>query len=83
MGEPINDKVLDYTREILVNITDFKNGSENIESLNKKLLRSLFKISKSKPQFLSSSQFQDFYLPLRKLSFDVENKFFFDSNALE
>lgn len=79
MGEPINDKVLDYTHEILGNITDLKNGSEDIDSLNKKLLLSLFKISKSKPQFLSSSQFQDLYLPLRKLSFDVENKFFFDN----
>lgn len=79
MGESINDKNLDYTREILVNITDFKNGSESIESLNKNLLWGLFKISKSTSQFLSTSQFRDIYLPLGKLSFDVENTFFLKS----
>lgn len=83
MEDSINDNEIKIADKLLSIITNFQNGQIDRTEMNINLLMNLFSLSKSTPNFLKLSKYRQFYLPISKVSYDVENNIFYENNNFE
>lgn len=83
MEDSRNDNELKIADKLLSIITNYQNGQIDRTEMNINLLMNLFSLSKSTPNFLKLSKYRQFYLPISKVSYDVENNIFYENNNFE
>ena len=83
MEDSINDNEIKIADKLLSIITNYQNGQIDRTEMNINLLMNLFSLSKSTPNFLKLSKYRQFYLPISKVSYDVENNIFYENNNFE
>lgn len=83
MEKCIKENGINIAEQLLSIITNYQNGELDLADMNKNLLINLFSLSHSTPNFLNHSKYRDYYLPISKVSYDVENNLFFDNKKSE
>lgn len=83
MEESINENGINIAENLLSIITKYQNGQIDKTDMNKNLLMNLFSLSQSTPNFLNQSTFRSYYLPISKVSYEVENNLFYENNNSE
>ena len=78
MEKCINENGINIAEQLLSIITNYQNGELDQADMNKNLLINLFSLSHSTPNFLNHSKYRDYYLPISRVSYDVETNLFFN-----
>ena len=83
MEDSINDNEIKIADKLLSIITNYQNGQIDRTNMNMNLLMNLFALFKSTPNFLKLGKYRQFYLPISKVSYEVENNIFYENNNFE
>ena len=83
MEKCINENGINIAEQLLSIITNYQNGELDQADMNKNLLINLFSLSHSTPNFLNHSKYRDYYLPISRVSYDVETNLFFNKKNSE